>query len=299
MIAAIENRAGRDEGTFDLFELAERLWRGRRTIVVSTVLVTAAFAAAAFIMTPRYRAAAVLVPSGTADRSGSMTQALGSLGGLAAMAGINLTADRTNTAEALAVLRSREFTEGFIADLNLMPVLYASKWDAGAGRWKVPEDGQPTPAQAFKFFDKIRTANEDKKTGLVKVELEWKNREQAAAWVNELVKRLNAVMRARAIARTDAYIGYLEKELQGTTAVETRAAISRLLETRINERMLANVSEEYAFRVVDRALVPDKKDKVRPKRLLMIAAGGVVGGLFGCVLVVLLDAIRARRQARA
>jgi uncharacterized protein involved in exopolysaccharide biosynthesis len=298
MASAIDDRARHEEGTLDLFELAERLWRGRRTIVATTILVTLAFTAVAFVMTPKYRAAAVLVPSGT-DRSGSLNQALGSLGGLAAIAGINLTGDRTNTAEALAVMRSREFTEGLIADLNLMPVLYASKWDASQSRWKVPAESQPTPAQAFKYFDKIRTASEDKKSGLVKVEIEWKNREQAAAWVNELVKRLNAVMRARAIQRTDAYIGFLENELQRTTAIETRAAISRLMESRINERMLASVTEEYAFRVVDRALVPDRKDKVRPKKLLMIASGTVVGLLTGSILVLLLNAIQARRQARA
>ncbi len=294
MGSAIDERGKYDESTFDLFDLAASLWRGRRTIVASVLIAAALLAAVGFAMTPKYRAAAVLVPSNA--RPGSAAQALGSLGGLAAIAGINLTKDATETAEALAVLRSRAFTEGFITELNLLPVLYASKWDAAAGRWNVADDDRPSLAQAFKYFDKIRTAAEDKKTGLIKVQIEWRNREQAAMWVNELVKRLNAVMRARAIARTDAYIGFLEKELQSTTAVETRAAIGRLMESQINERMLANVTEEYAFRVVDRALVPDQKDKVSPKKALMIASGAIVGLVVGAFLVLLMDAVRARRR---
>lgn len=297
MASAIDERNRLDEGAFDLFELGERLWRGWKLILASAMLVGGLFTAAALLMTPKYRAAAVLVPS-SSDGAGSLRQALGSLGGLAAIAGVSLPEDGSNTAEALAVLRSREFTEGFIAEHNLMPILYASKWDARAGEWNVPPDEQPTPAQAFKYFDKIRTATEDKKTGLVSIQIEWKNREQAAAWVNEIVKRLNEVMRTRAIRRTDAYIGFLERELQATTAVETRAAISRLMESQINERMLANVTEEYAFRVVDRALVPDEEDYVRPKRALMIAAGIIIGVAIGTVLVLLRDAIRARREER-
>jgi uncharacterized protein involved in exopolysaccharide biosynthesis len=94
---------------------------------------------------------------------------------------------------------------------------------------------------------------------------------------------------ARAIERTDAYVGYLQHELEGTSTVETRAAISRLMETQINERMLANVTKEYAFRVVDRALVPDPRDPASPKKTLVILLGCGLGLLVG-ILAVLISA---------
>lgn len=294
MVSAIDNRGYEDEA-FDLFELAARLWRGRLIIIACMVCLTALFGAAAFLMTPVYRASAVLVPA-TADPSGSLGKALGSLGGLAAIAGIDIGGKgATNTAESLAVLRSREFTESFIVEQNMMPVLYASKWNTATNDWGVAPEKRPSLAQGYKFFDKIRTANEDKKTGLIRVQIEWKDREQAAAWVNALIARLNTVMRARAIQRTQAYIGFLEKELETTSAIETRHAISRIMESQINERMLANVTEEYAFRVVDRALAPDPRDPVRPKKALMIAAGMIAGLVVGAVTVLVLSAIRARR----
>ena len=98
-----------------------------------------------------------------------------------------------------------------------------------------------------------------------------------------MVARLNADMRRRAIERADASLGFLTKEYESTTVLEARSAINRLMEAQINQRMLANVTSDFAFRVVDRAQVPDRGDKVRPRKLLMLLAGGFLGFLLGVV----------------
>ena len=182
--------------------------------------------------------------------------------------------------------------------MGLIPLFYPEKWDSEKQRWNVPQNKQPTAATAFKFFDRrVRSVTQDKKTGLVTLQVEWKDPQRAADWANELVRRLNAEMRRRALSEANASLGYLEKELSGTNAVETRGAINRLIETQINRRMLANVTEQFAFRVVDPALPPDLSDKVRPKKALMIIVGGCLGGLLACLMVLLtrgrVDAKRA------
>jgi uncharacterized protein involved in exopolysaccharide biosynthesis len=63
--------------------------------------------------------------------------------------------------------------------------------------------------------------------------------------------------------------------------------------------MLANVTLEYAFRVVDRALVPDKSDIIWPKKVLLAVVGPVVGGALGCLLVLLGGTFRTRRVPTA
>jgi hypothetical protein len=93
-------------------------------------------------------------------------------------------------------------------------------------------------------------------------------------------------MRARAIAKSEASLGFLQKELAATAVVDTRAAINRLIESQVNQRMLANVTMQYAFRVVDPALPADRDDPVRPKKLLMTAAGVFVGLVFGMLLTI-------------
>src|SRR6185503_13921362 len=152
------------------------------------------------------------------------------------------------------------------------------QWDAQARQWKGDPKNWPTPARAVKYFDqRIRTITRDKLSGLVTVSVDWKDPELAASWANALVQRLNAEMRVRAIERTNGAVAFLEKELGATSAVETRQAINRLMEAQINQRMLANVTEEFAFRVVDPALLPDKSDIIRPKKVLLALTGPVVG----------------------
>jgi uncharacterized protein involved in exopolysaccharide biosynthesis len=270
-----------DEQILNLRELFAKLWARRWWIVASVVLAVVVAAVIAFTMTRKYRAAVVVVPT-AADRNalGGMG-GLGQLGGLASLAGINLGTGNTETEEGIAVLKSRAFTEKFIQDHNLMPVLFAERWDATAGKWR--EGGRPpTPAKAFKYFNtKIRSVVQDKKTGLITLLVTWRDREQAAQWANEMVQRLNMEMRSRAIANTNASLGFLEKELEGTAAVATRDAISRLIEAQVKQRMLANVTQEYAFRVVDRAMPPDADDSVGPGKLVVLIAGAMAGFALG------------------
>ena len=291
-----------DEG-IDVGDLAARLWSGRWWILASVVFFTFALTTLAFIMTPKYRATTVLVPASPTHGGlgGALGGAIGQLGGLASLAGIGLGGDNSETEESLAVLRSQQFTQAFIQDNNLMPRLYSKRWDERTGKWK-PGGAPPTLAQAFKYFnDGVRSISQDKKTGLVTVQIDWKNRLEAAQWANSMVERLNEEMRRRAIAKTDASLGFLEKELNATSVVPTREAINRLIEAQIKQRMLANVNREYAFRVVDVASVPDDGDTVRPNKPVMIIAGPFVGAVIGVLGVLFLtwcgSGVAALREA--
>jgi len=274
-----------DEHAFDLREFILRLWKGRWWVIGCTVVFTALMTTIAFRIKPVYRATVVMVPaSSEVGNMGALSSAVGQLGGLAAIAGINLSAG-DNTEEALAVLRSREFTEQFIVDHNLMPLLFAEQWDAASKKWKEAGDAQPTLARAYKQFDSsLRQVARDRKTGLVSMNIDWTDRKMAAVWANELIRRLNAEMRRRAIERSDASIAFLEKELASTTLVGMREAIPRLMEAQIKQRMLANVMEEYAFRVVDSAMEPDRTDRLRPNKPLLMAAGLFGGGILGIMI---------------
>ena len=96
-------------------------------------------------------------------------------------------------------------------------------WDAKAGKWLVPPSEQPTLGKAFNYFNsRIRLVSLDKKTGLVTLQIDWRDPQEAALWANTLVSRVNAEMRDRAIKKSDASLTFLERELQRTTLVESR-----------------------------------------------------------------------------
>lgn len=302
MASAVEPRYDDD---IDLSLVFMRLWAARRWIVASVAVSTLVFAAVAFLSTRIYTAATVFI-SASSDRSGLGDSLRGSIGGLASLAGINLGSlggAGAETQEALAVLKSRQFTEAFINERQLMPKFFPAAWDESTRSWK-PGKQPPTPAKAYKYFNtRVRTIVEDKKTGLIELRINWKNRSEAAAWANELLDRLNQEMRRRAMVSADASVGYLEKELKTTDQVATREAINRLIETQVKQRMLANVTQEYAFRVVDKALPADANDPVKPRKLLLLVAGPLVGFAIGVAAVLLmgwlLETIRARRPSVA
>jgi uncharacterized protein involved in exopolysaccharide biosynthesis len=278
-----ENQSGE---ALDLRALMCLFWARRFWILICVTSFVALATFEAFHITPEYRAKVVLVPA-SAERksvSSSLNSALSQLGGLASLAGINVGSSDAETEEALAVMRSRQFTGDFISDKQLLPELFQNRWSASTQQWKADGKPAPTVSKGYEYFDKrIRSIIQDRKTGLVTLQIDWKDRNEAAAWANELVDRLNAEMRARAIAKADAELGYLEKEQTTTIQVPTRDAISRLIEAEIRQRMLADVTREYAFSVVDRASAPDADDPIRPNRQLIIIAGLIVGVTVGAL----------------
>lgn len=280
-----------DAPLFDGRKIVATLFARRWLLIVCGFLSALAFGVIAFTMDPVYRSSVVLVP---VDRSGAgLGGALGRLDGLASVIGLGMGARGNDTAEAIAVLESREFNEKFIVKYQLLPRLFQDKWDAQNKRWNLPAGKEPTLAKAFKRFDEgIREVIQDRKTGLVTIQVDWKDRNEAATWSNLLVSELNAEMRKRAVVDADASQVFLEKELAQTGTVATRDAISRLIESQIKQRMLANVTQEYAFRVVDRALPPDAGDVLRPRKFRLIAIGGVVGFALAALWILVSGSLR-------
>lgn len=177
-----------------------------------------------------------------------------------------------------------------------MAVLYPKRWDAVTDKCIVEESKCPTLPRALEKFDKIRGINSERQTGLVTLSIRWRDGEQAAFWANDLVVRLNQEMRSRVIAQADASLEYLQRELGVTSQIETRDAINRLVDGQVKQRMLASVSAEYSFRVVDPATAPDPRDPVWPKKWLFLLLGAVGGLLIGVgAILVSVEVTRPQR----
>ena len=249
------------------------------------------FTAIAFTTTPVYRAATILIPatSNKGGLGGSLASALGSASGLASLAGINLSTTDYGVEESLAVLQSRQLVEPFIVDEKIAQELFPSLWDKDLNKWKVAPEKQPTVAKTYLKFEKLLVVIKNVKSGLITLQIDWPDSAKAASWLNELVRRLNKEMRSRAIVNADASVGYLQKEYASTLDVNTREAIGRLMESAVRQRMLANVTEDYALRVIDKALPADPSDRVWPKKLVLMGVGLVMGFLAGLIVAFLLE----------
>jgi uncharacterized protein involved in exopolysaccharide biosynthesis len=165
-----------------------------------------------------------------------------------------------------------------------MPLLFAKKWDAARNQWRDPDDA-PTLAEGVnKFSKKVRQIAEDKRTGIVTVDIIWSDREKAAEWANALISEADKALRERAIAEQGRSIEYLKSESEKTSTVEIGNAISKVMETELKNAMLARTRDAYAFKVIDPAVVPDRKDRDSPNKPLIVALGAVLGLAAGVIV---------------
>jgi uncharacterized protein involved in exopolysaccharide biosynthesis len=268
----------------NLFEIGAILWANKWLLMAATAASVGLSLAYVFTARDWYRAEVLLKLADTKQTQGLLGQLGGGLGGLASLAGIDLGDNKS--AEPIAVLKSREFAAAFIEDKNLLPVFFAKKWDASAKRWKSSApDKRPDIRDGIRYFEKtIYSVQEDKKTGLITVSVEWTDAATAATWANVLVQRANDRMRQRAIAEAESSMTYLTQELAASTVVTLEQSIGRVIEIELQKLTLAKVNDEYAFRVIDHAQVPKWHDS--PNRPLIVAAAFIIGLGISSIFVV-------------
>ena len=239
-----------------------------------------------FVVPREYAATVTLLPA-KSERPSALDGVAGQLGGLASLAGVDIGSD-SDRSEAVATLRSRSLAVAFIEQNDLVPELFPRKWDADAKRWKVRRaDDVPTINDAYRRFDRqVRAVSEDRRSGIVTLTVTWRDPQRAADWANELAARVNREMRDRAISEASSSLEYLNRELERTQVVELRQPIYRLIEHRLRTVMLANVREQFAFRIIDPALAPDADDYSSPIRWLFALAGAALFGLIGLAISV-------------
>jgi uncharacterized protein involved in exopolysaccharide biosynthesis len=273
-----------------LKETAEVLWSRRWLITCLTLSFAVMAVCIALILPVKYETSVKLAPA-TDDGSGKLGGAgalLSQFGGLAALGGFNI-GGAGKGAEAVAVLQSAALTEAFIRENKLLPILFSDEWDDTRQSWKSADpDDQPTLWKAEKKFSKkIRSVSEEKKTGILTLTITWKDPAQAANWANELVKRTNLYLRARAIEQSKKNLDYLNDQLAKTNVVELQKAIYGLTESEIKKIMIANGSDGYAFRIIDPARPPEERSS--PKRAQIALAGTFVGLILGVILALMLQ----------
>ncbi|MDQ6989082.1 MAG: GNVR domain-containing protein [Mariprofundaceae bacterium] len=285
-----------EEDEIDLLAYGKLLWQHRKLIVLVPLMVSILVAGLTLVMPNIYKSEVLLAQVGNEDEQAGLSSMLGGLGGLASMAGVSLGGGGT-VEENLAVLKSRAFIWKFVQDEKLMPVLFEDAWDAEQQRWIAEDkDDQPSLWAAWRLLveDGVISTGVDKESGLVNLAVEWRDAELAALWASKLVKRLNSHLRNQAIELSHKKLTYLKKELMATRIAENRQALFALISAEQKQAMLANTQQDFAFRVIDAAAVPDKK--IKPKRALLVIVAGFVVGFMCIVFVFVREGLRKRKE---
>jgi capsular polysaccharide biosynthesis protein len=242
----------------------------------------------AILITPTYTASTVLLPASDSSQMNLFDSLDTQMGGVAGLLGLGGVAEG-KTQEYIAELRSRKLTEKFIRGNDLMPVLFADLLEPGTTEWADDVDDPPTMNDAFKLFDEqVRSVELSSQTGLVHLTIRWSDPDLARDWANGLVDLANQELRKQTIELGTKSIRYLNSELEKTNVVEVQQSIYRSIEMQIQNIMLANVRDDYAFRVLDPAFAPDDDD-FTPNRLLIVILGLMLGGFFGLFIAAIAE----------
>ncbi|MGL6072222.1 GNVR domain-containing protein, partial [Craterilacuibacter sp.] len=173
-------------------------------------------------------------------------------------------------------------------------------YDTRSKQWvREVQEGQsvaPSDWELYKAFSEILSLDKDKKSGLVTLTLDFYSPELAKQWADWFVHDLNQAVRERDQIDARKNIDYLHKQQSQTALANMHMVFSQLIEQQTKTLMLAEVQQEYAFKTIDPAVVPE--EKLKPKRAL-IAALGTIGGLFiGILLVLIRGQMRKRKEAQ-
>ncbi|QYJ72791.1 LPS O-antigen length regulator [Shewanella sp. FJAT-51649] len=300
------------EDEVDLRELFSVIWKGKRLIIAITTTFAIASIGLALYLPNIYKSEALLAPA-SEEQGGGLSALASQFGGLASLAGLNLNAkggtDKTQL--AIEVLKSRQFTSEFIQRHNILAELMAAKkWDLNndkliydeddyieeSNTWvrdvKPPIKPEPSMQEAYKEFSKILSVNSDKETAMVTISISHLSPNIAQQWVTWLVQDINKVMRDRDVAEAHRSTEFLNQQIALTNVADIKTVLYKLIEEQAKTIMFAEVRDEYVFKTIDPAFVPEEKAK--PKRALICVLGAMLGGVLGMILVLVRHFIKKR-----
>ncbi len=291
----------RDNEEIDLSELMRAIWAGKHIIIITVIVFTISSIIYALNLPNIYKSEVTLAPAG--ESSGLNLP--GQLGGLAALAGVNLGSKGGDKSSlALEILKSKEFLGQFIQENDLfISIMAAEGWDRASDKliidqddynestkqWvrEVKEPFKPKPSilETIEEFEKNYSVSQDKVSGMVKISYEHYSPYIAKQITENLVTAINENMRKRDLIEAEKSINYLNKKIQETNLTEAKEMLFSLIEEQTKTVMLANVRGEYVFKTIDPAVIAEKKE--RPMRALIVALFVILGFMLSVIYVII------------
>ncbi len=218
----------------------------------------------------------VLMVSQLEDKS---SQASG-LSGLAGLAGISIGSSSSNkeAVKAMAILKSRTFRIHVLENEDLKPSLFPDEWNYKKEIWKDSEPSNLTASSVLGDLIEIKTSE----SGLIRFSVSSDSPKLSAYLANRIIYLINNYLREQVIGEAEESIKLLKEELRTTKLAALEQTIYSQIQGHTQSKTLANVRQEYAFKVIDRAI--ESRAPSWPNKLQIQLMGAVVGVILGLML---------------
>ena len=287
----------RYDDEIDLTELFGILWSGKLKIISISTIFAIASVIYALSLPNQYKVTTLLAPA-QSENTG-LSGALGSLGGLASFAGVNISNGESDEAQiAQEIMISWNFIETFISTNNISVELYAAKsWNEGSNELQIDEEvfntntkqwlaKKPTSWELYQSFLQRIDVAEDKDTGLVTVSFEYYSPYLAKKWLDKYVAAINTHMQQRQMSKVSTNIDYLQAQIEMTSISEMREVFFNIIEEQTKNKMLAEANPDYVFVEVNPSMVPEQRST--PQRAVICILITFFGAIFSALIVLIM-----------
>jgi uncharacterized protein involved in exopolysaccharide biosynthesis len=273
------------------------------TFVIAAVILTIIIS---LCMKNIYGAKAIITPIAPKD-SGGNSIAAGIMQQVGGLSTIGLP-DLSSSSEIVTLLQSNILREKVISQYNLLPILFSDQWDENTKNWKKRAwynplslmsslirlikpvnkkgiekiEGVPDVWDGLRKLDDMVKINNNVKDKTITILVEFDDPVLAANIAGYYLAELNDHMssEAKRVALTNRK--YLEQQLDQTADPFIKQKIYNLIAQQIETSMMAEVKENFAFKIIDPPKAPDRK--LKPKRAQMMLISLLASLLIGIAI---------------
>jgi len=259
------------KGKETLVDLYVLVFRGYRWQIFGIAFGAGLLLLITLIFVPnRYTATAVISPS-PEDISKDT-----SLGGFAVFGGLFGGTERIEDLEA--VFNSGDLTARVFKKYFLWPVVFPRDFDPKTGKLKVSlldriwgEENykDPTDWDAIRAAEDYLTVSVNRKFGHLTISFESFSPEWSAKITSFYLEEAKNRLQEEALARAMKNKKFIEEQISKTLDALTRDRLFNIYGKEVEKEMLARNREQFAFKIIDRPKVPDRKSG--PRRLILSA----------------------------
>lgn len=273
----------------------------KRLVLLITFLGLAISTLGCYLLENEYTSYGTIAPA-MEDNSSLISTLSNSFSGLGGLAGINLSPTSGENEKALAILKSREFIRYFIEKHKLMDDIFYKSWDKTSSNWRKPgllqhtqvyidrafnsltthnDNFAPSMEKAYMLFtNEILSVNPDKKTGLISISVTTHDAFLSASILENYIKDSNAYIKNRKNHELKRNIAYLKDKLEETKVTDIRLVLNDLIRNNMQNIMLSETKDEFAFETIDRPAVPERHSA--PNRLAIVVISTIASLALGC-----------------
>lgn len=280
---------------YGLLEYVKAIFARKRLVSIIVLVCVSLTAVYSLYVKNTYRSRALIAPVSAKDAGGTLAMLSQQIGGLASL---GISPSGASASEIVSLLKSNVLREKVIEKYHLLPVFFNEMWDREKRRWKKEtsstftlklsrwanslnsnqsvrrSDGMPTVWDGLRKFDEIVAVKNNMKENSILITVDFTDPQIANEILEYLLSTLTDHMsgEAKRVALTNRK--YLETQLNETSDPLIKQKIYNLIAQQLETSMMAEAKENFAFKIIDPPIQPDRK--IAPRRAVMVIIAFIV-----------------------